>query len=304
MDSLLIAENLSCSYGDFPALHPLNLKLETGDVLGLLGPNGAGKSTCLRLLSGTLRPTQGRIRILGLDLVRSPRRAKRHLGYLPERPPLYRNMRVQEYLTYCARLRGLSRAEQREALDRVLLRCQLTEVARYPIWKLSKGYRQRVGIAQAIVHEPALVILDEPTEGLDPLQRQEIAQLIGELACDCGILFSSHVLSEVQAVCQRVLILQNGRVLHESRLSTASEHRYRLGLENPPDLSVLAQLPGVQQIQPCQEAGFFSLEYRSEQPISALAKQIVEQGWGLCELSPARTDLEQLFFRAIAGEIS
>ena len=302
MSELLTVEDLSRRYGARWALDGLELRLRQGEALGLLGANGAGKSTCLRLLAGILAPTRGTVRILGLDLAHAPRRAKRHLGYLPERPPLHLDMRVGEYLEYCARLHRLPRASRREAVDWAIARSGLAEVAGRLLGQLSKGYRQRVGIAQAVVHRPELVILDEPTDGLDPVQAREMRTLIRTLAKDCGVILSSHRLPEVQAVCNRVLILREGRVLHQAVLDeAAAARRFRLRLERPPDGERLARLPGVRAVQTLAE-GAFRLRLAPEAPVTGLAARVVESGWGLMELAPERPDLEQIFFDLVGGE--
>jgi ABC-2 type transport system ATP-binding protein len=304
MEKLLNVRALERRYGSNWALAGVDLRLDRGEVLGLLGPNGAGKTTCLQLLSGNLAPTAGDIRILGMDLIRSPRPAKRHIGYLPERPPLYSDMRVDEYLRYCAGLRGVPRRQRAEAVDRAKDRCGLSDAGSRPILKLSKGYRQRVGLAQAIVHAPDLVILDEPTEGLDPVQIREVRQLIRALAADCGLILSSHILFEAQAVCSKVLILRGGRVLHRARLDQKGHRpigRYLVRLERPPDLTALNALPGVAAAQRLGGEEFRMI-LRPGDSASVLAKRLVDSGWGLAELTPERTDLERVFFDILGEE--
>ena len=305
MEELLSVQGLERRYGTHHALAGIDLRLVHGEVLGLLGPNGAGKTTCLQILSGNLAPSAGEVKVLGLDLIDSPEAAKRHLGYLPERPPLYTDMRIDEYLGYCARLRGVPRRRRPEAVGRAKARCGLADAGSRPIIKLSKGYRQRVGLAQAIVHAPDLVILDEPTEGLDPVQIREVRELIRALAADCGLILSSHILSEVQAVCTKVLILRDGRVLHQARLEGAAYSppvgRYRVRLEHPPDLPALDALPEVVATQRLGGESF-RMSLRPGESVSALSRRLVEADWGLAELTPDRTDLEQVFFEILGGE--
>lgn len=221
MDStiLLAAEGLSRYYSEHCAVDSLNLHLQKGEVLGLLGPNGAGKSTTMQMLTGNLAPTTGSIQINGIDLLDEPRSAKRHLGYLPEQPPVYRDLTVNEYLDYCAKLHGMRGAERTQAIGLACERCSLTEVQNRLIANLSKGYKQRVGIAQAILHSPSVVILDEPTVGLDPLQIREIRKLIRELGQEHSVILSTHILPEVQAVCDRVQILNRGRTVFNDSLA-------------------------------------------------------------------------------------
>ncbi len=218
-ETLVVTEELSRFYSDHCAVDRLELYLHKGEVLGLLGPNGAGKSTTMQMLTANLAPSWGSIKIMGIDLLDEPRRAKRQLGYLPEQPPVYRDMTVSEYLVYCARLHGLQGTVCQRAADKVCERCSLGEVKQRLIGNLSKGFRQRVGIAQAILHDPAVIILDEPTVGLDPVQIREIRSLIRELGQDHGVILSTHILPEVQAVCDRVQILNHGKTVFNDTLA-------------------------------------------------------------------------------------
>lgn len=217
-EKLIQAMGLSRQYSGHYAVDKVDVYLAKGEVLGLLGPNGAGKSTTMQLLTGNLAPTTGEIRINGIDLLDQPRQAKQQMGYLPEQPPVYRDLTVSEYLHYCARLRNVPPAGRQAAVERVSIRCGLEQVGTRLIGNLSKGFRQRIGIAQAILHNPAVVILDEPTVGLDPIQILEIRSLIRELGQEHGIILSTHILPEVQAVCDRVQILNRGRTVFNRSL--------------------------------------------------------------------------------------
>ncbi len=213
---MIEARDLSKRYGDFVAVDGVSFKVDKGEVVGFLGPNGAGKTTTMRMLTGFLPPTDGAAVIAGHDIFEDPIAARRSVGYLPETPPLYPEMRVDSYLRYVARIKDVPRRGRREAVDRAIERCALTGVRSNVIGTLSKGYRQRVGLAQAIVHDPPVLILDEPTVGLDPLQIVEIRDLISKLAAGEGdaqhtIVLSSHILTEVQAICRRVILINEGR---------------------------------------------------------------------------------------------
>ncbi len=276
--------------------------------MGLLGPNGAGKTTCLRLLSGTLAPSGGRVEILGIDLARRPLEAKRHLGYLPERPPLYPELRVDEYLRHCARLHRIPRADVAEAMDRAKQRCGLDAVGRTLIAKLSKGFRQRLGIAQAILHRPKLLILDEPTEGLDPVQMRELRGLIRELSRDCGIILSSHILSEVQAVCDRVAGAPSGPDPAQRSARRDQPDRDLAGAPAPAGRVRRVCADGAPRApapawRPRSRSATTDIRViLTEEADSAdLARQILPAGLGLRELVPERPDLERVFFDLIGA---
>jgi len=211
---LIEVSGLSKRYGDLWAVKNVSFKVAGGEVVGFLGRNGAGKTTTMRMITGFLPPTQGRVVVANHDLAREPFAARRAIGYLPEVPPLYPEMRVHEYVTFVAALKDVPRAARRAHVDRALETCGLAHVSRKVIGTLSKGYRQRVGLAQAVVHEPAVLILDEPTAGLDPVQNREIRSLIRRLAEDQGrtVVLSTHILPEVEQVCRRVILISGGQV--------------------------------------------------------------------------------------------
>ena len=211
----LSAQNLTRHYGEVIAVHQFDLQLRRGEVLGLLGPNGAGKSTTLRMLTGNLAPSSGSVEICGIDLLDKPLEAKAYVGFLPEIPPLYFDMTVNEYLLLAARLHRVPKVALKAALENVKQRCGLEQHSNNLIGTLSKGYQQRVGIAQAIIHDPDVIILDEPTVGLDPNQMREIRQLIRELGTTSSVILSTHILPEVENVCDRVQIMHQGSIVFD-----------------------------------------------------------------------------------------
>ncbi|WP_233279567.1 ABC transporter ATP-binding protein [Acidihalobacter yilgarnensis] len=287
---LIEARGLARYYGNHCAVQGISLELRSGEVLGLLGPNGAGKSTTLSMISGNLAPSAGRIHIKGIDLLDAPRKAKRHIGYLPEHPPLYHDLTVDEYLRYAARLHGIPRRETTEAVELAKSRTGLEDAGRALIAILSKGFQQRVGIAQAIVHQPAVIILDEPTVGLDPLQIREIRDLIRELCCEHGVILSTHILAEVQATCHRVMIINRGHTVFTDTLQHLAEQRpsttLKVAFSTPPSAHELNAIEGVISVQ-AQADGRFRIEHAAEySPAERIAEQAVARDWGLRELTP------------------
>lgn len=224
------ANGLRRCFGRRAVVHNVSLKLNCGEILGFLGPNGAGKSTTMRMLTGNLAPGSGSIRICGTDLLKNPLEAKRHIGYLPEIPPLYKELTVDEYLSFAARLHGLAGASVKNALDEVKQQCELGDMGKRLIGILSKGYQQRVAIAQAIIHKPQLIVLDEPSAGLDPNQIQKMRTLIHALGKTHAVILSSHILSEVESVCSRVQIMHQGRLVLDDNLDNLK--RKNVNLEN------------------------------------------------------------------------
>ncbi|MBK1648176.1 ABC transporter ATP-binding protein [Rhabdochromatium marinum] len=304
MERVLEVKALSRQFGARQALRDLHLHLERGDILGLLGPNGAGKTTCLQLLAGQLAPDQGCIRICGHDLLRAPRAAKQQLGYLPERPPLYPDLHLHDYLCYCARLHGLRAAALRAAVDEVIAECGLESVRQRLLGHLSKGYRQRVGLAQALLHNPALLLLDEPGDGLDPLQSQELRALIRRRAeRGCAVIFSSHRLDEVQHLCKAVLILREGQTLYQGApqgpagtapATPAASVALRVRLVPPSRPAALAALEPVASAEALDD-GRMRLHLHPGTSPAQLSRMLVERGFGLAELGPEPNDLERLF---------
>lgn len=293
------ARGLTRSFGVHLAVNDLTLELKRGEVLGFLGPNGAGKTTTMNMLTGNLAPSRGEISICGIDLIEEPVAAKARVGYLPEVPPLYRELTVDEYLRLAARLHRVPRARRRDAVANAKQRCGLADAGARLIGTLSKGYQQRVGIAQAIVHAPDVVILDEPTIGLDPNQIREIRGLIRELGGAHSVILSTHILPEVEAVCDRVQILHHGNLVYSD--SIAALKRFQsgdtvlLGLRRPPPLAELTALPGVAAAE-AVEPMLYRIQFAAGQdPTDALVKQAASRDWGLYQLKPAQTSLEDVF---------
>ena len=250
--AMIQVENLSRRFGSTRAVRDVSFQVERGEVVGFLGPNGAGKTTTMRMITGSLGATEGRALVDGIDVLEDPRTVKRTIGYLPEVPPLYTDMTVRAYLRYAAKLRRVS--APKEAVEAVLGKVGLQEVAHRLIDHLSKGYRQRVGIAQALVHNPKVLILDEPTSGLDPAQRREIRQLVRELAAgDVTVVLSTHILSEIEAVCSRVVIIDDGRIVAQRSIDELATKARTVVLEvaEPGEALVeaLTALPGVTDVQ-------------------------------------------------------
>ncbi|MCW5619524.1 MAG: ATP-binding cassette domain-containing protein [Burkholderiales bacterium] len=298
-DSTLSAHGLSRAFGATRAVDGVELELRRGEVLGLLGPNGAGKTTTMQMLTGNLAPSSGSISICGIDLLERPAAAKARLGYLPEIPPLYKELRVDEYLRLAARLHRVPPARAMQALEQAKTRCGLEEMGRRLIGTLSKGYQQRVGIAQAIIHMPDVVILDEPTVGLDPNQIREIRTLIRELSDSHSVILSTHILPEVEAVCDRVQILHRGRIVYNDRIEGLRQFRgapaLLLNFRHAPALDELAGIPGVGQVQRTPD-GMFRVERDATlDPTDMLVQTAVTRGWGLTHLAPERATLEDVF---------
>ncbi len=297
--TLMVVERLSRRYGETQAVDAVSFTLERGQVLGFLGLNGAGKSTTMRMLAGVLAPDAGRIVINGADLLDQPRRAKRAVGYLPEQPPLYRELTVDEQLRYSAGLHGLGRAASRRAVAQVKTRCGLADVGQRLTGNLSKGYRQRVGIAQTLLHDPPVLILDEPTVGLDPIQTWEIRALIRELGQERGVILSTHLLPEVQATCSHVQIMRSGRLVYAGALAELQQKRQsaclRIGLNAPPPVAELARLPTITRVDDLGGGQFRLHHAAGAAPTRTLLAQAQAMSWDLWELTPEQASLEQIF---------
>lgn len=283
---LLQARGLHLCYGCHVAVENVSLELKRGEVLGLLGPNGAGKSSTMRMITGNIRPDSGKVSLCGIDLYDKPLQAKARLGYLPEVPPLYREMRVDDYLRFAAKLHGAKEIETAKQ------KCGLKEVGRRLIGSLSKGYQQRLGIAQAIVHDPEIVVLDEPTSGLDPNQIREIRALIREIGNSRGVILSTHILSEVESICDRVEILNHGKQVYSGKIE-AKKGFIEAGFRNPPSIEEISGIEGIDKVE-IGPGGLFLVHPRDGfDPTDTLIRFAQERNWGLQRINPA--SLEAFF---------
>jgi ABC-2 type transport system ATP-binding protein len=310
-------KNLHKSYGSHVALRGISFQINEGEVVGFLGPNGAGKSTAMKILTGFIAPSDGQAFIHGTDVLRDPIKAQRQIGYLPENAPVYADMRVREYLDYIARIRGLGRAEKARAIERVSEQCAITDRLDQSVSALSKGYRQRVGLAQALLHSPSILILDEPTTGLDPNQIVEIRNLIREIGRKRTIILSTHILSEVQVSCDRVIIISKGAIVADGSVSDVITRTqggqlvrvtYAAGAVAPKHDAVAAmlrQIDGVERVTPQQDDDprHYAFEVLTRSDVrSALFQLAVDQGLIMLELSREKTHIEEIFRRLTGSD--
>jgi ABC-2 type transport system ATP-binding protein len=299
-------QHLTKRYGPVTAVDDVSFTVERGEILGFLGPNGAGKTTTMRILTGYMPPTGGKAVVGGYDVQDQPIEAKRRTGYLPETPPLYPDMTVRDYLDFCARIKGVPRAERTNRVKSAMERTRIADVAHRHCGKLSKGYRQRVGLAQALLHNPDVLILDEPTAGLDPKQIIETRQLIKQLGGDHTVILSTHILPEVSQTCGRVVIINRGRVVAvdspenlTSRLRGSETMFLQVDSAGADPKDTLQGVSGVTQVRVAETRGPVTvLEVESSQGRDVrrdLAAAVVGRGWGLLELRPMRMSLEEIF---------
>ena len=305
-EALIHAKRLSRHYGRRIAVNAVDFTGSRGRIVGVLGLSGAGKSTLMQMLTGNLAPSAGSVTVGGVDLLQKPRDAKAMIGYLPENPPLYRDFTVTDYLRFCGRLHGLRGQALRAATTAAQARCGLSAAGKRLIGHLSKGYQQRVGIAQAILHNPPVVILDEPTVGLDPIQMRDIRALIRQLGDQHAVIMSTHLLPEVQAVCSHVHIMREGRWVFADSLAgltdRLSPHRLVVQLDSAPaDLTPLTTLPGVLEVT--GSATQLTLRHNGDAAIATrAAAAAVAAGWSLRALYPERISLEQVFVDRVMRE--
>ncbi len=300
-------DHLRKLYGQFEAVRGISFTVNKGEILGFLGPNGAGKSTTMKVMTGLTPPSSGSVRIAGYDVLDDPLEVRRAIGFLPEHPPLYPEMIVSDYLRFTAELRLVPRSRVKKAVDQAIEACGLGEMRNRLVGNLSKGYRQRTGLAQAVIHEPRILILDEPTVGLDPNQVVEIRGIIRAIGQDRTVILSSHILPEVQATCQRVVIINRGSLVAEGKmeeiLATGGEGRVVIRLLRPPaDTAELAQLAGARKVDALGE-GRFRIEIEAgPERREALVKALAEAPWGLYELRSETTTLEEVFRDVVLEE--
>jgi len=308
-------QHLTKRYGPVTAVDDVSFRVEKGEILGFLGPNGAGKTTTMRILTGYMPPTDGKAVVAGYDVQEAPIEAKRLTGYLPETPPLYPDMTVVDYLDFCARIKGVPRGERGARVKSAMERTRIADVARRHCGKLSKGYRQRVGLAQALLHNPQVLILDEPTAGLDPKQIIETRQLVKDLGGDHTVILSTHILPEVSQTCHRVVIINRGRVVAvdspdnlTARLRGTETMFLQVDAAGADSKEVLKLVPGVTQVRVAETRGpVTALEVESESGRDVrreLAAAIVNRGWGLLELRPMRMSLEEIFLHLTTEDVA
>jgi len=301
---MIEVEHLSKIYGSTTAISDVDFTVEKGEILGFLGPNGAGKTTTMRILSGYIPATTGTARIAGYDVHQQSLEVRRRIGYLPENPPLYPEMTVESFLDFVARIKGISSGDRKARVDLVLSKCQLLEKRKVIIRKLSKGYKQRVGIAQAIVHDPPVIILDEPTVGLDPKQIIEVRNLIKSLAGEHTIILSTHILPEVSITCDRATIINRGRIV-ANNITTAppASSSYEIEIEGDRDslLEILQQLPQVEQGAKVGDNLLKIVGQVGTNLGAELARIVVNNGYNLLEMRRTRKTLEDIFLEVIGS---
>jgi len=305
---MIRVENLTKYYGKRLAVDNISFHIDKGEIVGLLGPNAAGKTTTMRILTGFLMPTQGNVWIAGQDMLNHSLEARRHIGYLPELVPLYTDMTVKAYLEFMARLRGVNRDKLKKRVDRVIETCHLEEYAEVFIGKLSKGFKQRVGIAQAIIHEPDVLILDEPTVGIDPIQVTQTRQLIKELGKEHTVILSTHILPEVSTICKRVIIIHEGKIVAEDHIDKLSSgligsRRIRLEIQGPSQkvAELLHSVKGVSQVR--FQGSQYEVDYPSNLDLrSAITEAVVQGGFTLLSLEIVTMSLEDIFLKLTKTE--
>jgi ABC-2 type transport system ATP-binding protein len=302
------AIELTRLYGGREAVSNVSFNLSKGEVLGFLGPNGAGKSTTMKMLTGNLAPSNGSVKICGIDMMENPKEAKALIGYLPEMRPLYKELTVDEYLTVAARLHRVSSSNIKKAVEIAKERCGLSHMSKRLIENLSNGYQQRVGIAQAIIHNPMVVILDEPTVGLDPIQIRDIRALIRELGSDYSVIISTHILPEVEMVCDRVQIIDKGKLVFNGAIDVLKKQRVGnkllIAMHNPPSVDAMLKIAGITEAE-ALGGGLMRVRFAEDAaPAEAIVQAAVQNNWGLHQIAPDQTSLEDVFMQLTYQEQS
>ncbi len=312
---MIEVQHLTKRYGPVTAVEDISFRVERGEIFGFLGPNGAGKTTTMRILTGYMPATEGKAVVAGFDVFEQPLEAKRRTGYLPETPPLYPDMTVGEYLSFVAKIKGVASAGRKDRIKAVMERTRIADMVNRQCGKLSKGYRQRVGLAQALIHNPDVLILDEPTAGLDPKQINETRQLIKELAGDHTIILSTHILPEVSQTCQRVGIINKGKIVAvdtpdnlTTRLRGNETMYVKVDGAGASAETALSKVSGVTRVSESDRRdGVVGYEIESEHGHDIrrdLARAVVTSGWGLLELRPMRLSLEEVFLSLTTQDVS
>ena len=299
IEATLNATDLSRQFGNNHAVKDVSFHLSKGEVLGFLGPNGAGKSTTMRMLTGNLAPSKGGVKICGIDIIENPKEAKALIGYLPENRPLYKEFTVNEFLSIAARFHKVKSSNVHKAVEAAKDKCGLAHMSNRLIENLSNGYQQRVGIAQAIIHNPEIVILDEPTVGLDPIQIREIRELIKEIGKKHSVILSTHILPEVEMVCDRVQIIDAGTLVWHGSIEDLKQQRLGnkllIGLSKPPNLSALKNIKGVEMVEKDKQ-GMFIMKFEGKYlPAEEIVNVATKKNWGLYYVAPHVTSLEDIF---------
>ena len=304
---MIHVSNLTKMYGARTAVDNLNFEVKKGEIVGFLGPNGAGKSTTMRMLTAFMPATAGTATVAGHDVFRDPIGVKRNIGYLPENPPVYLEMQVEDYLDFAARLHQVPRGQTKKAIDSALQKTQLGDVRKRLIGNLSKGYRQRVGLAQALGHNPQVLILDEPTVGLDPKQIIEIRELIKGLGGDHTVILSSHILPEVTATCQRIIIIAKGKIVAEDTMEQLTLRMkkgliYSMQVKNPAGADAIRKVPGVNQVTIAGNKLVIEIAPGSGEIRDQIVSSAMQSGMGVLEFSAEKVSLEEIFLQLTTEE--
>ncbi|MBI2059857.1 MAG: ATP-binding cassette domain-containing protein [Nitrospirae bacterium] len=306
---MIEVEGLTKRYGEIAAVQNVSFKIEAGEIAGFLGPNGAGKTTTMRILSAYLMPNEGKASVGGIDVLAQPLEARKIIGYLPETPPLYEDMTVRAYLLFVAKIKRIARKDREERLQSVMYKVGIKEVEERVIGNLSKGYRQRVGLAQALIHNPKVLILDEPTIGLDPVQIREIRALIKSLAGDHTIILSTHILPEVAMTCQKVIIIDKGKIIVSDSLDglqskVRQSEAFVIQVDRPVDglVDKIRKVASVDEVEKKDETTLLVKSGLNKDVRKDVSRLVFDAGWGILELRPVNITLEDVFVRLTTEE--